>query len=820
MTKKHNEFREIDGSGNNLDNPDMGSAGTNLGRLTDAAYSDGVSAPSLADSANPRFVSDTVMAQGDVDTTNDNDISALFTIWGQFLVHDTDLTPDASGEELQPDGFLKPIIRSSFDPETGTDDSNPREHVNIITSWIDASNVYGSEEELTEFLREGQGGRMKVSHGDLLPFNTEGFENAGDIDPDNPLFLAGDIRCNENSALASVHTLWVREHNYWADRFASENPEWTDEELFQHAKMMVEAEIQSVTYDEWLPLLLGDTAMSEYDGYDPTVDASLSTEATTAALRIGHTLVTTLIPRINNDGTETEGGALSIRDVFFNNEALKEEGIDPILRGLVMEDAQRMDATIVDDLRTFLKAPDGAPNLDLAAINMMRARDHGIDSYTAVREQISDLFGLDLPPINDFSDITSDPDLAAALSLAYGGDVTKIDLWVGGLAEDSLDGSMLGPTFHHIILDQFERLRDGDRFFFEERLGEDLLDEVSSTSLSDIIARNTDTNIMQDDAFIAHIRQAGTDGDDVLTAGKGCPYLLMAGKGNDQVFGNKGDDDLYGQAGNDSLFGKDGDDLLFGGSGDDRLFGGMGDDELRGGAGNDELFGENDDDVLYGGADNDRLFGGEGENLLSGGAGDDELYGRKGSDILNGGSGDDLIIGGNGEDRVNGGSGNDTIWMGKGEDRVNGGDGDDIIGADRGADVVRAGDGDDIVYGATGDDRLFGQEGDDTIYGGSGEDRIDGGAGTDSLYGGNHADIFVFSEGNDLDTVHDFRLGEDRVDLRQGPHDSFAELVDSGSLKMIDADQPWLGTIIELGDSQMILEWVDMSQLGAGDFLI
>jgi hypothetical protein len=90
------------------------------------------------------------------------------------------------------------------------------------------------------------------------------------------------------------------------------------------------------------------------------------------------------------------------------------------------------------------------------------------------------------------------------------GNVDNIDLWVGGLAEDHTRSGSLGPLFTEIVSDQFERLRDGDRFWYERDLNRRELAQVKATSLADVISRNTTTTNLQDDVFYFHTSISGT----------------------------------------------------------------------------------------------------------------------------------------------------------------------------------------------------------------------------------------------------------------------------------------------------------------------
>jgi len=113
-----------------------------------------------------------------------------------------------------------------------------------------------------------------------------------------------------------------------------------------------------------------------------------------------------------------------------------------------------------------------------------------------------------LPKVTSFAQITSDPTTQQELQSLYGS-VDNIDLWVGGLAEDHAPGSSMGPTFGRIIADQFTRLRDGDRFWYQNNLNSQEMSIVQHSSLADIIARNTTINNLQPNVFFYDISITG-----------------------------------------------------------------------------------------------------------------------------------------------------------------------------------------------------------------------------------------------------------------------------------------------------------------------
>ena len=313
-----------------------------------------------------------------------------------------------------------------------------------------ASNVYQSDSVVANQLRSHKKGRLKRSKGRLLPFGRN---------PHAPIqFLAGDIRANEQSRLTAMHTLFVREHNRLAKRIFARHPNISDEEIYQRARAIVAAELQIITYNEFLPLLLGEDALGAYTGYDNTINASIANEFSTAAYRVGHTILSPMLLRFDDYGQEIPNGHLTLRDAFFNPQPIIDDAIEPILGGLAAQPAQEIDTLLIDDVRNFLFGAPGSPGFDLASLNIQRGRDHRLPSYNDVRQ------ALGLNPVTSFADITSNTDLQNKLKSAYNDDVNKIDLWVGGLAEDHLPGPLIGETFHRILRDQFRQLRDADRF--------------------------------------------------------------------------------------------------------------------------------------------------------------------------------------------------------------------------------------------------------------------------------------------------------------------------------------------------------------------
>jgi hypothetical protein len=252
-------------------------------------------------------------------------------------------------------------------------------------------------------------------------------------------------------------------------------------------------EIQVITYKEFLPALLGPDALPPYQGYDPMVNPGISNEFSTAAYRIGHTLINDDVEFLDNDANPVRD-EMELADAFFNPEPLHEVGPAPVLKYLATDNAQEVDTMLVGGLRNFLFGPPGAGGFDLASLNIQRGRDHGLADYNSVRAS----YGLNR--ITSFGQITSNVALQAKLAALYG-NVDSIDLWIGGLAEDHVPGASVGPTFRAVIADQFQRIRDGDRFWYSRIFSGPQLHALEQTRLSDVIRRNSTITKIQDNAF-------------------------------------------------------------------------------------------------------------------------------------------------------------------------------------------------------------------------------------------------------------------------------------------------------------------------------
>jgi peroxidase len=542
--------RPITEVGNNIASPTLGTAGTDLLRVSPVAYADGISSPSLPNNPSARVISDILNNQAnpanppaDIATIDQNSLSDFGYSWGQFIDHDMDLTPTDPTQILQiladpndPSQMgNQTFTRSVIDPLTGPGTGKPAQQVNAVTSFLDLSQVYGSSQNIADALRTFSGGLLKTSPGNMLPYdnltyftqdqlNIINMANDSGAVPTASLFVTGDVRGNENVELTALQTLFVRNHNLIAGQLQKEHPTWNDEQLYQEARKLNIAEYQMITYKYYLPDLLGPNAIKGYTGYKANVDPSIATEFSTIAFRFGHSLLSGEIERHDNNGqdllpNDPAGANVSLAQDFFDPNVLNPFGvtdpltghtssdIDAILKGQADGNAQADDLMAINDVRNLLFANGGLQDngQDLMARDVERARDDGIGTYNQVRVAYG------LPAVTSFAQITKNVQVQHDLQQAYG-TVDNIDPFEGGLAEDHAPGSDMGPLFTRILANQFTRLRDGDRFFYgNETFNKDELNILQhGNTLTKVMENNTHLTNLQGDAFLFKASISGT----------------------------------------------------------------------------------------------------------------------------------------------------------------------------------------------------------------------------------------------------------------------------------------------------------------------
>lgn len=477
-------FRSMDGSGSNMETPEYGKANTPFLRLAGYHYADGISEPVVRSSYTPREISNLIVKQN-VSEPNNFGLNFIHVVYGQLCDHLLTLTQEGDEElnMITPPDDEYPNLTIPFKRSKAVINRSPREQINTMSSFIDAANVYGNDSNRTYYLRRLDGsGKLKTSLADngeeILPYNLDNLPNA--MSTSSSFFIAGDLRANEHAYLTALHVLFVREHNRLCDRFSYLGDE---EKIFQHARRYITGLFQHITFNEFLPALLGEK-MPEYSGYKPLINPNIANEFATVLYRIGHTMVPSVLKNYGK-------ADVNLRDIFFNPAFVKSNGIDSLLKGACETLQEEINEHVVEDLRSFLFHSPDTTLLDLSVLNQVRNSEHGISSYNQLRQA----YGLPSKTINQ---ITDNQELRDKLTLIYG-TADNIDPWIGALCESKYQNKPLGELLYTGIKEQFLRIRDGDRFWFENDIQmKHYISEIKNTLLSDVINRNCSLQVQKD----------------------------------------------------------------------------------------------------------------------------------------------------------------------------------------------------------------------------------------------------------------------------------------------------------------------------------
>ncbi|KRT80163.1 peroxidase, partial [Oryctes borbonicus] len=502
------ELPGYDGWYNNLDKPDMGAVDGHLLRRWPAAYADGTYQP-VTNRPNPLELSQSLLA-GPIGSQSKTGKNALLVFFGQQVVEEIlDAQRPACPPEYFnikiPDGHpyrkthsQMPLLRTRYDQRTGYSPNNPRQQLNEITPYFDGGLFYGVTKQWADRLRTYENGtidpdgKLAYSHGGLFPeYNKDRLPMANPPPPFHHkiwidrhetalvsrFFKLGNPRGNENTFLLTFGVLWFRWHNYLATSIRNHHSDWTSDKVFNEARKWVIATYQHIVYDEWLPTWLNGVKLPDYEKYDPSVNPQIDQFFQAAAFRFGHTLVVPGVylrdySRNNCRKSVQNWGKAAIRTcnafwrpqdalkTVYDNNTKELVDIDRVLMGMAVQLTEKEDHKIVEDLRGNVFGPLEFPRRDLMAVNIQRGRDHGLPDFNTAREAYG------LPRIKNFNHFKADESVIQNMTALYDNDVNNIDPWVGGILE-TVDGP--GELFITVILDQFARIRNGDRFWYENK---------------------------------------------------------------------------------------------------------------------------------------------------------------------------------------------------------------------------------------------------------------------------------------------------------------------------------------------------------------
>ncbi|KAG8590367.1 hypothetical protein GDO81_006737, partial [Engystomops pustulosus] len=321
------------------------------------------------------------------------------------------------------------------------------------------------------------------------------------------IFVLGDSRVNEQTMLTAFHTLFLREHNRLATQMHKMNPHWSGDKIYNEVRKIIGAIFQCITYKDWLPLLFGDRMLEwipPYTGYNEDVNPGTS-NVFTQVFRVGHTMVPQDMYLVEEDYSTVI--TIPIYETFFAPYLIVTGGIDPILRGMMLNKAKLnlQDQIMVDTLRESLYPVLNGYGADLAAFNTQRGRDHGMPGYIEWRSHC----GLSVPmDVHELAAVMGSTEQAEKFMKLYNM-TDNIDIWAGGVSEPHVPNGRVGDTIGCLIGDQFRRIRDGDRYFYQNRgvFTQGQLEAIEGVSISSIICANTNIREVPRNPFLGNDNQ-------------------------------------------------------------------------------------------------------------------------------------------------------------------------------------------------------------------------------------------------------------------------------------------------------------------------
>lgn len=330
--------------------------------------------------------------------------------------------------------------------------------LNELSSALDLSSIYGIDETRRQALRSHVDGKLKMSSNNLLPLNTFNLRNSPINTAD--YFISGDHRVNENPVLTALHTIFAREHNSICDDIKGHFGHLSDDSLYALARRVNIAQFQKIVFEEYYPAMT-DFQMPRYRGFKWWKSGDVLNEFSTAAFRVGHTMVGNEVHLRGLGGLRL--ASLPFTSMFFRT-ANAMPSIDNLVRGAVYEASEEIDLQVHDSIRNFLflgipEEGDGGKGFDLVALNIQRGRDHNIPSFNSLRRL------LQLPVLSSFSQLTDDVNVQSRLQTAYG-DISRVEAWAGMLAETKSERFAMGETMFRVWKKQFSNLRDADWFHY------------------------------------------------------------------------------------------------------------------------------------------------------------------------------------------------------------------------------------------------------------------------------------------------------------------------------------------------------------------
>ena len=481
-TVRHQDARTPDGTLNDPDNPRMGAVETRFGRNVPLESTIPEPEPQML-SPNPRIVSRDLMTREEFQPATI--LNLLAAAWIQFQVHDW--FSHGKNEEEKPfklalaEDDVMEIRRTRKDNtrDPNSDDPIPT-FLNTETHWWDASQIYGSSKKIMDAVRSGMDGKLVIGNDGLLP-----------ISPVNGIEITG-VTGNWWIGLAILHTLFTLEHNAICEKLRDEFPDWSDEDLYVKARLANSALIAKIHTVDWTPAILphpttaqgvpanwwglaGEDALqrrgrfSDSDIISGTPGSETDHHGTPFAMTEEFVSVYRMHPLMPDEfvfrsvDDNAELARKTLPDVFARNSR-------PVLEQVTMANAFYSfgiafpGAIQLHNYPKFLQTlvRDGRPDVDLAAVDVLRDRERGVPRYNDFRK------AMHMKPVESFEELTEDETWREEIRKVYDNDINRVDVMVGMYAEKPPKGFGFSDTAFRVFILMASRRLKSDRFLSED----------------------------------------------------------------------------------------------------------------------------------------------------------------------------------------------------------------------------------------------------------------------------------------------------------------------------------------------------------------
>jgi hypothetical protein len=508
---RNTSARTLDGTLNDLDRPLMGSIGVRFGRNVPLEATWPESEPGILE-PSPRLVSRELLTRKEFIPAEI--VNVLAAAWLQFEVHDwfshgksepeDPWTVDVADDDPWGERPMR-IPRTRRDPGYVPESGTPPTFVTADSHWWDGSQIYGSSPQFADALRAREDGKLRLGPDGLLPRD---LEEAVDLT---------DVGGNFWIGLGILHTLFTLEHNAICDRLREEYPTWTDDELYDRARLVNAALMAKIHTVEWTPAIIAHptTRYAMHANWWGLVGERLGRRFG----RLGSSEVLSGIPGSPTDHhdvpyslTEEFVAVYRMHPLLPDDYTFRSLADDSVLEERTFREVGALEtrgclerigmanvayslgvahpgAITLHNYPRFLqefRRPDGT-TIDLAATDVMRIRERGVPRYNDFRRHFR------LQPAGSFESLTANPEWAEQMRCVYG-DVERVDLMVGLYAEPFPKGFGFSDTAFRVFILMASRRLKSDRFFTRDYTPEVYtrtgLDWINENSMVTVLLRH------------------------------------------------------------------------------------------------------------------------------------------------------------------------------------------------------------------------------------------------------------------------------------------------------------------------------------------